>query len=169
MTIGKAAAVLEIPTSTARQYVKDFRHTGVFSESATPAPGQTRLFTDEDLQVLWTIKYLRAQRKPTEEIADALINGSRFYPETETPPESSQAAQNDAGETETGQQVESAAETFLGALTIYQGQVKDLQTQLLESERARGDAETRAAVAERELEIMRSLAEKKKAWWRFWE
>ena len=41
--------------------------------------------------------------------------------------------------------------------------------QLIDTQRAKGAAETRAAVAERELEIMRSLAETKNAWWRFWD
>ena len=163
-TIGKAADALGIPTSTARQYVKDFRHTDVFSESATPPAGQTRLFTDEDLQVLWTIKYLRAQRKPTEEIADALIAGSRFYPETETPPESRQASQNDAGETETPQHDQPIEETPINALVRFQDTVNDLTTQLIE-------AEKRAVAAETELRIVKQMLdnESKKRWWRFWD
>lgn len=169
VTIGKVADILEIPTSTARQYVKDFRHTGVFSDAATPPPGQTRLFTDDDEKVMWTIKVLRAQRKPTEEIENALIAGERFYPEA--PPDAHQTPPDGRQQTETPKQDESPAETFLNALTVYQDQVVNLQDLLLEAERAKGEADKRAAVAEKELEIMRKMLdnESKKRWWKFWD
>ena len=169
ITIGKVANILEIPPSTARGYVKEFQHTGTFSETAAPKKGQTRLFDENDIRVMWTIKYLRMQRKKTEEIENALIAGERYYPEA--PPESSETASERPGESIPPKQDESPAETFLNALTVYQDQGVSLQDQWLESERARGEADTRAAVAEKELEIMRSMLdnESKKRWWRFWD
>jgi DNA-binding transcriptional MerR regulator len=172
ITIGKVAKLIDVPASTARQYVKDFSHLdGVFSELAAPAPGQTRLFTDADIRVMWTIKVLRAQHRSTDDIADTLVAGERFYPEPGTRPGDRQAAQDDAGEAQSTDRVDSSNDAPINALVRFQDQVDNLTSMLLDAERARGEAETRAAVAERELEIMRKLLDQqdKKRWWRFWE
>jgi len=164
ITIGKVADIIDVPPSTARQYVKDFKHTDVFSETANPPPKQTRLFDQDDITIMWTIKYLRMQRKSTDDIAAALVAGDRFYPESDQPPESDQATQDAAGETETPQQDQPSEETPINALVRFQDTVNDLTTQLIESERARVAAET-------ELRIIKQMMdnESKKRWWKFWD
>ena len=158
ITIGKVADIIDIPPSTARQYVKDFRHTDVFSDTANPPPKQTRLFDDDDIRVMWTIKYLRMQRKSTDDIAAALIAGERYYPDA------GQDAQDNAGETETIDTDEPSRDAPINALVKFQDTVNDLTNQLIESERARVAAET-------ELKIIKQMLENesKKRWWRFWD
>jgi DNA-binding transcriptional MerR regulator len=162
MTIGKVANALEIPPSTARQYVKDFQHTGEFSDVATPAPGQTRLFTNDDIGIMWTIKLLRAQRKSTDDIAAALIAGDRFYPETQSTPDDNQTDQDAPGETKTEETAITIYGAFSDTLKLYESRVSSYETELKEERTARLAAEIRATAAETELRVLR---EKKPGFW----
>ena len=171
MTIGKVAKALEIPPSTARQYVKDFQHTGEFSAAATPAPGQTRLFTNDDIGIMWTIKFLRAQRKPTDDIATALIAGDRFYPDKETPPDDNQANQDDAGKPQTEETAVTIYTAFSDTLKLYESRVSAYETELKEERAARLAAEIRAAAAETKLQVLEDAQKEttppgaKSTWW----
>ena len=167
LTIGQAAKALDIPKGTVRGWVNNFSE--FLSESARPPKGETKLLTPADMDVIWTVYYLRARHKNMDAVYDALANGERHTPsppesETEQPPESAPAAENGPGETEQPKQDEPSEETPITALVKFQDTVNDLTAQLIESERGRVAAET-------ELRIVKQMLdnESKKRWWRFWD
>ncbi len=66
---GQASGITAIPIRTIQAYVKDFRE--FFSEEASQ-PSKGRRFTDPDIDKLQTIKRLRAERVPDDEIRQVL-------------------------------------------------------------------------------------------------
>ena len=155
-TIKDAANEVNVPIGTVRQWVKDFAHTGAFSKKAVPGLGKTRLFTDEDLVVLLTIKVKRADRETTAEIAESLANGDRFYPQPEPAPASSpgdnQTAEND---TQEPQQAIEVYQAFKTTIESYERQIEGKEARINELTERLIDAESRAAAAEAQIDNKR--------------
>ena len=165
------ARAANVKPNTIRYWARDYAD--FLSAGANPQKGDTRIFTNEDAAVFMLIASMRNDNANAEMIADSLAAGDRG----QWPPESGQAAQDRPGEEETGgdrqlaliTQLTAKASSLEGAIGVITEERDNLRYQLAAIQQEAKEAETRAAVAERELEIMRSLADKKKAWWRFWD
>ena len=178
LTIGQAAKQFDIPKGTIRGWVKQFSE--YLSESARPPSGETKLLTPDDMTVLYTVYFLRARHKSMASIHDDLAAGVRHIPETapqsetkketETPPDDNQAAQDDAGKTQTAETAITIYTAFSDTLQLYESRVSAYETELKEERAARLAAEIRAASAETKLQVLED-AQKKTAtpasspWW----
>ena len=145
-TIKDAADYVKVPVGTVRQWVKDFQHTGAFSEYATPAKGKTRLFTDDDLIVLWTVKVKRAEREKT---AEALKANERYEPQPTSSTNDTESAQND---TQEPQQALEVFQAFKTTIESYERQIGTKDARINELTERLIDAESRAAAAESQLQ-----------------
>jgi len=147
LTIGQAAKEMGLPKSTVRGWVADFND--YLSDNAKPEKGQVKRLDTDDMAVLWSVHLWRSQHTSKPDIHERLATGERAY--LEAP----QSAENEPESAENGEGVETAVST---ALTLFQGKIDELTERLIE-------AETRAAVAERELEIIKEAATDKKGFW----
>lgn len=160
-TIKDAADAIDIPIGTVRQWVKDFEHTAAFSSQATPEKGRTRIFTDDDLIVLWTIRVMRAERRTTDEIAEALAAGERYHPQEETAASSSSSTgDDDEGEGETAEAAELAS-SLQQALAIYENRLAAYDERIEALTDDLLSMQERAVKAETELRILRDQAHDK--------
>ena len=146
-TIGEAAKELKIPKSTVRGWVADFGD--YLSDNAKPPKGQVKRLDSDDMAVLWSVYFWRAQHRSKPEIYELLGTGERNTPGPD------QTAENG---TESNESTGDEQESLAGALVVFQGKIDDLTERLI-------SAETRAAVAERELEIIKEAAEKPRGFW----
>ena len=174
-TVSQIAHALKVSPPTVRAWARDY--SAFLSSQATPAPEQERLFDDDDLAVLMTVKTLRSQREKHPAIVERLAAGERLEPPDAPPP---------PPRAPSGRIVEQppapagdAVRAFQSALTVYQSQVTDLTNRLIA-------AEIRAAAAEVELRLLKarlteeqpapaadapaappaSLADALRGWWR---
>lgn len=92
-TVSNIAKRLHISAATVRNYAREFGDH--LSPSATPPPGETRQFTDEDLQVLATARAMLAEGLSYEEVRERLAQGVHLV-EVEPPPEAPQQTQETA-------------------------------------------------------------------------
>jgi len=79
-------AMFNISPASVRNWANDFND--YFSPSANPPAGQTRLFTDDDLQVFATIHRLKSEDNLTvDAISEQLRKGVRDNPPVDIPTE----------------------------------------------------------------------------------
>lgn len=137
----QAARIASVSSSTIRNWSAEF---GEFlSPTANPPPGETREFTDDDLRVFSTVAVMRGQLLATTDIVDALRDGQRFEP---VAPPTEDPQPQDRANTET-------------AVTIYKDLLTQLETRAEKLADRLIEAESRAAAAERELQILKELYE----------
>ena len=100
-------------TNAVRRYVKEFsdikKGVNYFSDTATPAEGETRLFDDNDAAVIMLISQMKGARVSSAKIREALDRGDRGIWPPEAPSESRQEAHTAAGEAQPGEHGTQAA------------------------------------------------------------
>ncbi len=79
-TTGQLATAFAVSEITIKRWVTSFGE--FFSQSAQPDRGKTRMFTDEDVEVLAEIAELRNLNRTEQEIYAALKRGDRGVPPT---------------------------------------------------------------------------------------
>lgn len=151
LTVKEVADRLGVSSNTIRVWTKEFD--AYLSPTAAPGPGKTRMFADDDIAVLWTVKALRAQGVPSEDIHAALANGERLEP---------LEGQNSRQEPPIGEDDSQRPTSAVSmALELVRGQIEGLQNErdylraeLTTEREARIDAERRAATAEARAEML---------------
>ena len=147
--MGAAAKEMEIPKGTMRGWVEYY--SDYLSDNAKPPKGQVKLLDDDDMAVLWTVHYLRAKHKSKSDIADALEDGTLFYPE------SAAAGGGGAAETETAV---STIDAFTDTLQMYEKRVGVFEDEVRELRERLLDSENKRVAAETELRILKELTDK---------
>jgi DNA-binding transcriptional MerR regulator len=82
-TTKKAAELAGIGRSTVPHYAREWSK---YLGDAAKVEGKTRYFTDDDIDVFRTVKVLRDQNTPSDEIRAFLADGNRAEP-VEVPPD----------------------------------------------------------------------------------
>lgn len=135
--------------STVRHYAIEWAD--FLSPSATPEPGATRYFTEEDLAVFKTIKALRDQGAETDQIREVLESGDR-YELPDLPPEASDLPQEPFSEPANALAPLGALERLFSPwedqLRVWQDRVSELEARLQKEQKARARAEAKAHRAE---------------------
>lgn len=151
----QVADSLNLSSTTIRIY--SAKWADYLSPAANPEAGQPRQYSEEDLAVLTTIAALRDNQATAAHIRAALDAGQRLEPvrPVKEPPPADQAADNDQQAADHAAD-RAAAET---AITIYRDRVTTLEARADQLADRLIAAESRAAAAERELEVMRQLYE----------
>lgn len=151
-TPGQIARAIDVSNTSVRNWSREFSE--FLSPSANPTPGTPREYTDSDLLVLSTIAVLRSQLVNTEDIRQALADGTRLEPlhrpQTEDAAESEDAAENTA-------RAAAAVAAIENALVAQQNRISALETKndLLHEKLL--EAERRATAAETELRVLREM------------
>ena len=174
-TVSQIAHALKVSPPTVRAWARDY--SAFLSSQATPAPEQERLFDDDDLAVLMTVKTLRSQREKHPAIVERLAAGERLEP-PDAPPPPPRASSGRIIEQEPAPAGD-AIRAFESALTVYQGQVTDLTNRLIAAEVGRAAAEVElkllkarlteeqpAPAADAPAAPPASLADALRGWWR---
>lgn len=159
-TVAQAARSAAVSGTTIRNWSKVYAD--YLSPSATPEVGTPREFTAADLSVFATIAVLRSQLVEVEGIRAALDAGERLEP-LHPPLEDSRGAADQADQAgqPAADQAQQAADRAAAstAIEIYRDRVSALEARADQLADRLIDAESRAAAAERELEVMRQLYE----------
>lgn len=120
------------------------------SENTRPPKGQERRFTEDDFSVLQTVAILRNQGIDYADIHDQLNQGIRLEPE-----EGKMRPNSAENEPITAVTVDA----FQTALSNYETRLGRLEAKLDTAQEARIAAEIRAAAAEAELNVLKTLRE----------
>ena len=152
-TVTQAARACHISYSTVRQWSREYEE--FLSPEANPESGLARYYTDDDLAVFRTVKVLRDQYMPHNQIPARLADGERLEPVDSEP----ETAEGRTEETEAKED----SEAFTTALAVYDKQLASLQGQVNTLTERVIDAETRAASAETRAEILQSQVDELKA------
>jgi DNA-binding transcriptional MerR regulator len=157
-TTRQAAQIANIATSTVRLYAKEY--SDYLSPSATPAPGEMRHFTADDIAVFRTVKAMRDMGATSEQIFDTLASGERYeaVESPETPPRGPQKAP----EAPTGATM--ALELVKGQVEALQNERDYLREQLTAERAARIEAERQAARLAGQLEAQQAQDERPSLW-----
>lgn len=147
-TVTQAAKNAGISISSVRLWSKTLEE--VLSSSANPPKGKARLFTEDDVNALHTVRVLKAEGVDMDVIIKRLKDGERYLPDTPT-------EQSEPGTTSSLVPI-SLVERFIGDRDR-------LRDELATEREARLAAEIRATKAETELEVIRN----RRPWWRFWK
>ena len=151
-TVKQASKALGISNTTLRQRGAEYAE--FLSDQASPPKGQTRKYTDEDIDVLWTVAALKTQNKTDEEIAAALERGERSKP-VEPPGQQEKKEKT----TIPGDDKALVTSEFAAALQSYETQLTKLQQKNDELHERLLDAEKRATIAETKLEVVSILGD----------
>lgn len=167
LTVSKIAKIVGISPSTVRFWLDESRSPGehiarFFSEGSRPAPGETRQFTEDDLQTYITIKTLSDNGVPFPEIAERLKAGEiaepisdRELPGTDRDSESRSPENLPATMADTA--VINSLRDLLGRIEDRTVRAEDRR---IEAERKAASADTRVSVLEQTVVELRSeLAE----------
>lgn len=187
LKVGQAASRIDASPTWIRDNTKAFAD--FLSDSARPAKGGTRLYNDDDIAVLATIKRLKNEGQPTEAITAHLAAGGPLdYPPDA--PESPQDAQSSSAlMTEREIRLSTSYSDIQGELRAVTNERDRLAGQLADSQAAHLAAETARAAAEAKLELYQSdlaiqvvhsqqaqqpPAEEQneatgRAWWKVWQ
>lgn len=136
--VSQAAKLVNASPNTIRTYSKDYKQ--FLSEGASPGHGQERRFRNEDIAVMVTIKALKSQRRPADDIIGALLEGERYEP-GEQPPEA-------APSTKKAETTDIATIDMLERFVVrYESHIDNLEGRLEAERGARIAAEVEAARA----------------------
>lgn len=140
-TVNQLAARFSVSPQTVRTWCAEF--SAYLSPLATPAAGNARMFSPEDLAVLALVAGMRQQRFKYEAIHQALAAGDRA--EAPRPQEDSDQPEQDRSLVT---RLTATVAKFEGELNAVKAERDWLRQQLADERAARIDAETRAARAE---------------------
>jgi len=136
-TTKKAAQLAGIGRSTVPHYAREWAD---YLGEAAQVQGKTRYFSDDDIAVFRTVKVLRDQNTPTEEIRAFLDDGNRAEP-LESPPEPPETPpDNETDET----RALAPIELFERILEPFQDRIDTLENDVKAERAARVNAEKRA-------------------------
>ena len=139
-TVNQLAARLGVSPQTVRTWCAEF--SAYLSPLATPAAGNVRMFSPEDVAVLALVAGMRQQRFKYDAIHQALAAGDRA--EAPRPQEDSDQPEDKSLVT----RLTATVAKFEGELNAVKAERDWLRQQLADERAARIDAETRAARAE---------------------
>lgn len=92
MKIGEVAKRLRLPVSTVRYWSTDEEYKKFLSEKAQGGSGSTRIYSEEDAQVIATIKQKRDQGLIKDQIIEALEAGKMIEEPLPDPPSEEESA-----------------------------------------------------------------------------
>ena len=159
LTPKQVADGLNLSSTTIRNYSRLWAD--YLSPSANPEAGQPRLYTQDDLAVMGTIAALRDNQATTDQVRAALDEGQRLEPVRPFEEERPAADHDPAGQAQqaAADQARAAVNAAEKAIAIYQDRVSAVEARNQELTDRLIKAESRAAAAERELEVLRQLYE----------
>lgn len=149
---GQVARAIDVSNTSVRNWSKDFEE--FLSPSANPAPGVPRQYTEDDLLVLSTVAVLRSQMVTTEDIRQALADGTRLEP-LHRPKEEQAAESEEAAENQP--RIMAAVNALEAALTTQQARIAALEVKNDALNERLIAAEAARAAAETELRVLREL------------
>jgi DNA-binding transcriptional MerR regulator len=132
------------------------RYADHLSDHASPAEGQERRYTDEDVEVLAAVAYFTDQGHKHADIMARITAGDRAL--TVERPEAGDRPIEEARELATTDLLERF-------IVRYEERIDALEKQLDDERQARLEAEKQAANLSGRLEAM----ENRRPWWRFWK
>jgi DNA-binding transcriptional MerR regulator len=149
LKVGQVAKQIGVSPTWIRDNTKEFA--GFSSPTATPPPKGIRLYDDNDMAMLATVKRLKGEGQDNEQIAAALTAGEPLDRPPD-PPESRQDAPPQ--ETAIVAQAMSEVAPFRGKMEAVEDERDRLVVQLADTQAAQLVAITRAAAAEAKLELI---------------
>lgn len=153
-TPAQAAKILQIASSSIRNYTRDERFRAHFSPTATPTAGTGRQLTANDLRLLRFIADATAAGQTLQTVAERLQAGE-LDAFTWSPPGAEH--EPEAGEAEQPAALVLAVQSMAAQLDEYQHTQAELNAALIESARALARAESRLQTQAEEIERLTAL------------
>lgn len=164
LTVSRIANLVGISPSTVRFWLDEERSPGMylarfFSDEAKPEPGETRRFTEEDLQTYITIKTLSDSGVSFPEIAERLEAGEIAEPLPEAEPESQSLEPVSAPESRSPENLPARA-ADVAVINTIRGVLERIETRTIKAEDKRIEAERLAAANEAKLGVLEQAVER---------
>ena len=163
-TVKVASKLARISATSTRAWSVELD--GLLSDGATPSPGTTRRYNDDDVAILHTSKVMRAEGATWDVIRASILAGNRIMP-PESPAIDSKGVTDDDAPTERAIMPVDAWERYTAPFQKHISALTDqrdrLQSRLDDQGDQLLDAEKRAAASEAALAELRRQS---RPWWR---